>query len=73
MASPDAAQLPPHPDMPRRRGIELRFWRHAFYQQQAALDPEARKKAFRRSVDLLTEQGWVGVNDPWVWVARGDQ
>lgn len=73
MAGPDSGQLPPHPGRPRVRGIELRFWRQAFYQQQAALDIEAKKKSFRRSVDLLTEQGWVGMDDPWVWLAKGDQ
>jgi hypothetical protein len=69
LATSDSAILPPHPDMPANvRGVSIEIFRRTFYERIPTRAPEARKKAFSRSVEELQRRRFVGVKDPWIWL-----
>ena len=72
LAGPESAILPPLSELPtsETRGTRIEVWRRVFYGLMAARTPEAKKKAFQRSVDALQQMRMVGVKDPWVWPVK---
>jgi hypothetical protein len=40
--------------------------RREFYDTQAGIEPEAKKKGFQRALQTLQDKGLVEVNDPWI-------
>lgn len=73
LASPEAVAVPWFSEMPTGTGdltgVHVEIWRRRFYERMPTITAEARKKAFQRAVENLTRLRFIGVRDPWVWLA----
>lgn len=70
LAGPESAVLPPFSGVPSGdiRGVAAEVLRRGVYEKMPTNSPEARQKAFVRSIQLLQQRGLIGVRDPWVWM-----
>ncbi len=48
------------------KGVDQMSLRREFYETQVGSEQEAKKKAFRRALEILLEKQLVEVNDPWI-------
>jgi AAA domain-containing protein len=70
MASDESAALPPLSGIPDGgiRGASVETLRRKVYERMPSSSPDARQKAFIRSVQNLMQRQVIGVRDPWVWL-----